>query len=88
MRNDRQEFSKRRAKRTKSQRVGGGGLGWVHAKFLHLTHFRYNRASFIRKISTKVFKVIRNPFYLGLLYCTLPLAQKTPTTSSTDQIQN
>lgn len=49
MRNDRQEFSKRRAKRTKSQRVCGGGLGWVHAKFLHLTHFRYNRASFIRQ---------------------------------------
>ena len=88
MRNDRQEFSKRRAKRTKSQRVCGGGLGWVHAKFLHLTHFRYNRASLSRKISTEVFKVIRNPFHLGLLYCTSPLVQKTPTTSSTDQIQN
>ena len=48
----------------------------------------YHRASFIREISTWVWKEIRNCLHLGLIYCALSLVQKTRTTSSTNQIQN
>lgn len=48
----------------------------------------YHRASFIREISTWVWKEIRNCLHLGLIYCALSFVQKIRTTSSTDHIQN